>query len=309
MKVFNYLMAGVLGMGALAFVSCSSNDEPETTDGGGKTPATPTDTSLLVSSIMEGSNSMYLSKFVYDSENRMVSGTEAWMGAFNYSFSPLQLVINASTEESGKEVYTFKDIRTNEKGYITYAKVENSYEEDGQEYYAEGTMELTYDGDYLTKAILNSNDNGEEYTSEQTLTWNNGNLVKLVATDESVGEYSETDTYTYTYGEGAPKNSGIYLQDVTYLMFNCLFYAGYMGKPCANIPTEISRKYDSESSPYTYAVEVAYDDKNRIVEYKENDALCCVYAYDGKTAVWPSMSTSVQKSVKASTGKLFRHRR
>lgn len=260
MKFLNYLMVCALGLSTLCFTACENDNEPRENDGS-TTPATPTDKSLLVSSYARGTHKNHLSTFVYDSQCQLINGL--WDGdmftiqesMFNITFDDENVIFNTES---------------NANGYVTLISYDEGYNLDSK-------LELIYDGDYITKII----NEGEDYRSDIFYTWENGNITKIKYLFDNKEEF----IYTFTYDTNTQKNSYIYMPYMIYDL-DFLYYGGYVGKPTANIPTSVTVTENGETE--TYNITVKYDDKNRIVEYRENGALKCVYAYDGKTAEWPA---------------------
>lgn len=264
MKTFNQFMAFAFSFSVICFASCES-DEPSTPGGDGGGTTLPADTSKRVSSFTAGNGADMLSTFDFDSQSRMVSGKH-WGDPFTVSFSPFEIVLKSANNES--DVSVFKDIKSNEQGYITFMKVGDVV--------GEYTIEFSYDNDgYMSSCLMKE---GENVFSSSSFEWENGNLVKADYQDEL------TDEFTYT--ADAPENSGVYLHDLCKIVeLDFLFYGGYLGKATANIPTSVTTTRNG-SKVRTKNISVTSDEKGRVIEYKEDGNLKYVYAYDGKEAVW-----------------------
>lgn len=292
MKAFNYFLpACILAMCASLFAACGSDDDNE------NEPPPDLGTTGFITSIADPNVTSY---FEYD-KGVMTKGNDGYYGDFTIQRNPLLI---ASRYEDNYELTTldFKEIRTNDKGYITSALIitkETSYS-DNDHYETTGRITAEYDKDgYLTKLEQKATDGG----GSLTCTWVKGNLVKLQHTWEWKTKDGKIDDagseiYTLTYPEDAPVNSGIYVmgESIVEAGFpDFLWYAGLLGKPTKNLPTIIKGEYrywsDYSSSPETRTetdnYHVTYDNKGRVnVLYKENRPYLAV-AYDGATAVLP----------------------
>lgn len=289
MKAFDhFLPACIIAMCASLFAACGSDDDNEN-------EPTPPDSGTIgfITSIADPDVTSY---FEYD-KGVMTKGSDGYYGDFTIQRNPLLI---ASRYEDSYELATleFKEIRTNEKGYITSALIttkETSYG-DNSHYETTGRITAEYDKDgYLTKLEQKATDGG----GSLTCTWVNGNLVKLQHTWEWKTENGKIDDagseiYTLTYPQDAPVNSGIYVMGESIIEAgfpDFLWYAGLLGKPTKNLPTIIKGEYQYYGSSGTRTetdnYHVAYDNKGRInVLYKENRPYLTI-AYDGTTAILP----------------------
>lgn len=282
--LFNFLTAGVLCVAILGLGSCSEANGPEIPQRGG-TPEIPAETFFLVSSVRHGAYDNALSTFTYNEDGIMTTGVAFDFGTFNFTFSPLVLEIDGNDGDMRDE-YTYDQVSMNEKGYITYARTKNIYTDDGVERIVKGDLQATYEGDYLTRLVCCETENDHQYVYDTCLEWKEGKLMRVVHKSMEGEEDANITTYEYTYDD-AKENSGIYLDVMMNDNPECLFYAGYMGNTTSVIPAsvEITYQFGGVSS---VPIDVVYDEKGRIVEYKEHGNTSCVYAYDGKIAVWPS---------------------
>lgn len=264
MKTLNRFMTFAFSLSVVCFTSCESG-EPSTPGGSGGGTILPTDTLKRVSSFTAGNGADMLSTFVFDSQSRMVGGKH-WGDPFTVSFSPFEIVLESADDVN--DVSVFKDIKTNEQGYITFMNV---YDIAG-----EYTIDFSYDNDgYLRSYLMKE---GENVLSSSLFEWENGNLVKADLEGEFIDEFA--------YTADAPKNSGVYLHDFCKIVeLDFLFYGGYLGKATANIPTSVTTTRNGGKAR-TKNISVALDEKGRVIEYKEDGNLKYVYAYDGKEAVW-----------------------
>lgn len=267
----------------LGFYSCKS-DEPYDQDGGKQ----PVDSSMLVSSIVEGTSKYDFSKFEYDENNRLVKGVYEG-NPFSISFSPLQITLGLNTkgEKEGEQNIKYKDIQVNENGYITKMTAViwyNTYE--GETRVFEKFIDINYQDGYMKRFMFQAHDY-TDFSEEYIFVWEDGNLVKVtcISKEQISNESDEYDERIYNdvfdYGDGAPVNSGIYIPDMCVDDLDFLYYAGYLGKSTSKIPTKIT------NGEYHDDITVAFDSKGRITEYKTGNYLEQVYAYDGKDAVWP----------------------
>lgn len=273
MKMIYYFYCFILIVSISGFVSCNKDETfPEEKEG--ITPALPEDPSRLVTSISDGFGDSGISKFVYDSYNRLICGKEQGY-SFDLAFSPL--CINMDSKSDADMIYKFKEVTTNEVGYISYMKINiiDNSEEYGMD--IDGIIDITYDGDYIKEVAVNYDNIATDY---YYFSWNEGNLQRI----DLKANWSDLSSVVYTYEEDSPINSGIYLPDMNFA-FDFLSYGGYLGKTTAKIPVKCTKTI--LFAPSVYDISVVYDDKNRIVEYKEGSQTRLIFAYDGKTAVWP----------------------
>lgn len=292
MKTFDYFLPTcILAMCVSLFVACSSDDDNE------NDPTPPGSGTIgFITSIADPDATSY---FEYDN-GVMTGGIDGYWGDFTIQRNPL--LITSRYEDMYELVsLDFKEIKTNEKGFITSALIttkETGYEDD---YHHESTGRITAEYDkngYLTKFEQKTNDGG----GILTCTWVKGNLVKLQHTWEWKTKDGKIDDagseiFTLTYPGDAPVNSGIYVMGEAILEAgfpDFLWYAGLLGKPTKNLPTMIkqeSRYWSDYNSPETGEdtdyYHVSYDKKGRVsVLYRENRPYLTV-AYDGGTAVLP----------------------
>lgn len=288
-----FLPACILAMCVSLFVACNSDDDNK------NAPTPPgSSTTGFITSIADPDVTTH---FEYDN-GVMTGGHDDDYGDFTIQRNPF--LITSRYEDGEKFLYfNFKDIQTNKKGFITSAPFTfREKDRDGDRYYESartGQVTAEYDKDgYLTKLV--SKDNRTEDT--MICTWIKGNLVKLQETWEEKTEEGKVDdagseTFTLTYSEDAPINSGIYIMGGSILeagLPTFLWYTGLWGKPTRNIPTIIKREYrgwndygtpiTSTSTEYYGA---SYDNKGRINMLYWNDRPYMAVAYDGATAVAP----------------------
>lgn len=229
----------------------------------------------------------------------MTGGHDDDYGDFTIQRNPL--LINSRYEDKDKFAYLdFKEIQTNEKGFITYARFtfrENESDESpSYESNRTGLVTTEYDKDgYLTK-LVSKDDHIEEI---MICTWIKGNLVKVQETLEAktqAGRVEDTSSqFILTYPEDAPINSGIYVMGGAMLEVGLptfLWYTGLWGKPTKNIPTMVKCEYWSDygsggTSTRTERYGASYDSKGRINMLYWNDRPYMAVAYDGVTAVAP----------------------
>lgn len=251
------------------------------------------------------------------SDGRLIGGYDTEYEAdVTISYFPLE--INLLSESDGG--YTFKmhysNVRTNDTGNITYAEIQVEESEDGWKDTNTGKVSIEYDGEgHMTCYSWDcSYSYGERQTISYTLTWMDGNMVRVsekeVDMDEDGGEEYYSCVTTYTYGEDAPVNSGIFLFD-NELDSEILFYAGLYGKTTKNIPTSVVEEVQSSSSSsftnsYTYSVDK--DEQGRIVALYKNGAEQERYGYDVQGAQ-VNVNPMAKKALRETGLKLSRLRR
>lgn len=291
MKTFNYFLPACIFAMCVSWSACSSYDNKQD-----EPPVPNTGTTNLITSLADPD---VTSHFIYEN-GVMTQGYDGYYGDFVIGRKPF--LITSNFESKYESVYMeLKDIQTNDKGYITSARItmkEGDY--NSVDYNSTGRLTVEYDPNgYITKMEQEATDGG----GSLACTWANGNLVKVVhhwewRTNEGKIDDAGNQVYYLSYPEDAPLNSGVYVLGESGIIEtevpDFLWIAGLFGKTTKNIPTLIKSDctylgdYDShDTQTYTEKFRASYDSKGRIkLLYKDNRPYIAV-AYDGTTAVLP----------------------
>ena len=263
-KRFDLRVLSVLGAAVLSFAACGDDEEtfsqpPSLPELGVSRPVTAIRTNT---SVHGGSEAL----FQYDEEGRMTGGTD-FRGDFKISFQPLGFEIVGSYYTD-----TWKNIRTNSRGNIVSATVEerDDYDEETYSY----PLSASYDADgRLTRLTVSGREEGVAYTYGWTLEYKDGNLVRMVEEDAEPG-YKYTATCEYEYGTpGARPNSGVsfFTEEDIIFIEQFQWYGGYWGLPSAEMPlrcertiSEVEDGEETYSSSQTTTYAVTYDSDNRV---------------------------------------------
>lgn len=296
-KISSLLSIMILLAFSMTVISCSddenddSNDQIE--DGTGKKPNIGISQENFATSwgYPSDDNQSWeiLLKFQFN-ENGFITGAKEENDGEIYTWTVKSNPYNILVSENGD--YCYKNIETNDKGFITAVDL----------YYAAEDTELahklkiSYTADGYISTIKEDESTGGGI--QCTYTWENGNLIKFV---QQENKNSWVATSIFTYGNTAPTNSGIYMEDM--VPWDCfdefIGFGGFLGKPTKNIPVSCTETYiqvpggDQEIIHYTYAVK--YDNKNRITqlntieedEYEADETIVC-FGYDGNDPIFPS---------------------
>ena len=200
-------------------------------------------------------------EYSYDKSGRCVGVTIGSEGTLKIDWNKglIKTVQEESEYEDGiPQQYDFK---TNGKGFITEISGSGKYQGDGYSVKYNGKMEFSYDkSGYLTKINMNTTqsaigENGEKYNETErgiyTLTWEDGNLVKVANTFENTetgDSYKDTYDYTISYDRTARnvfKQWSIGVMDDIFDGNFLTFFApiGMMGIGTANFPTSVYEEY------------------------------------------------------------------
>lgn len=277
MKTLKSLLCA-LGLSALFLVSCGNENEPTNPGGGGIVPPVHTDSSKLVTSMVQkGYYEESIYDFTYDSDNRLIRvDYEDTYNTFSYSeiisYFPIKFIIDY--REYSIES---REINLNENGYISYCKFYDSDDGKDVEYMCE------YNGGYIVKSQIKR----KGYWNENIYTWENGNLIKMQNNFEDLNEGTAGSyLFNYSYSEKSSINSGVYFPNWYYEEYFMLV-GGFLGKTTAQVPVSVEVKNLKSGDIEKTTISVEYDNKGRIIKYFENETLKRVYAYEGNKAVWP----------------------
>ena len=209
----------------------------------------------------------YIETYTY-SNGRMTGGSYPYgsisMGTYSlgiYSISSNPLVL---TEQRDDRSSTFRNIRVNGNGFMTYAELFSDNDR--------GSFTWRYDaeGHLLSESGNMTYSDGGSSSWTCTNTWENGNLMNAEFRYEEDGEV-DSEVCTFTYGDGQWNNPGVYPAHwikATLLEMPILFYSGLMGRTTKNIPTSVTRiDFDGNETTYnTVAVNYNQDRSIQSIE-------------------------------------------
>ena len=191
-----------------------------------------------------------INTFTY-SDGRMTGGSTSWESRYSITSNPLVL-----TEQADDYSGTYRNIRMNSNGFMTYAELSASGSDsyDGN-WYERGSITWRYDaeGHLLSESGKITDSSDGPYSWICTYTWENGNLMNAEYRDEEDGEVYRY-VCTFSYGDGQWDNPGVYPAhwiNVSGMEMPVLFYSGLMGRTTKNIPTSVTeRDFDGDEESY-----------------------------------------------------------
>ena len=193
--------------------------------------------------------SSYMETYTY-SDGRMTVGSNSEGDNYSVISNPLVLKLQESDY-----LGTFRNIKVNGNGFMTYAEISGSSSFDVN-WYEKGSITWRYDAEghlVSESGNLTYSDDGP-YSWACTYTWENGNLVKTEYRTEDEG-YVYREVCTFTYVDGQWENTGVFPEhfiDTGELGMPILFYAGLMGRTTKNIPVSVTEKeYDGDEESYS----------------------------------------------------------
>lgn len=311
---------GLLSLGL--FTACS-DDEGEIAGGGyglvaSTTPlVTQAGIDFPVAEIRDGNTV----EFKFDYTSGKMTGCESNSEVYEFTFNPLTV-----TYTDDWDTETFRNIKVNSNGFITYCELHGkSLEEDDEDYTWDVSASYAYDADghlvFEECHGVYSDGSNETYTS--VYTWEDGNLIKAeeTSTYEEDGDVGEEKWITeFEYDAEKYPNPGIYYcmdeLDGSGLLYSFFFYAGMAGRPTKNIPVAHTM-VDEERYTYKYVItgcvynedgslrSVSRSRVNSDGSYNSNSTITRSYGY--KDYPLPALRTSDR--VAAKKGKLFRRLR
>lgn len=242
------------------------------------------------------------------------------VGGYDYGYQELDMTISYSPlsikgydaviDEDYSSVFEliYSNIQTNSMGFITSTDItvrETEKENGGESYVDEEishcTAQYNEDG-YLVKMEINAsyNEDGVPCRTNRVITreWSEGNLKSIhwynadYEGDSDIPVEEPDDILiVFTYNDDAPKNNGIYLDEMIYDS-DIVTYAGFWGKTtkCIPITSEIVLEEGGSNLKNYYTVDT--DDKGRIVALYLNGLEYMRYGY----ADQPLRTVSVKKN-------------
>ena len=252
-----------------SFSACSDDDEGS--GGGSAAQEMPkVEDAGIQFPVTQLSNGYDTESYSYSADGRMTGGSTSYGIRYTITYEPLTL-----TEQDGDYTGTFRNIKTNSNGFMTYAEV--SYSD--SEYSDSGSITWKYDANgHLTSEsgnITNSSDGPYSWTC--TYTWENGNLMNAEYREEWEGE-TYREAYTFAYNGNQWENPGIYPEgmiEVNGTMMPILFYSGLLGRTTQNIPTRVTETdYEGDRETYSNtdnAVDVDYNPDGSVKSIEMQD--------------------------------------
>ncbi len=256
---------------------------------------------LLLTGIEDGS---YYGKqtFTYDEQGRPKTLLEEDDYGYTFSYNPFKI---SFYEDDDEETITGT---LNSRGYLSSMTSEwnDEWEEDEESYseYGKETAYLDYDSEgHLVKVTFEweetEYEDGKKYTDKgtdvMTLTWKDGNLVKIEDKEEWDDGYWE-NIVEITYGD--QKNQyNQYTCGIANELTGAMSLVGMTGKGTAYLPTTIKETevevYDDEEDPYEYTSNENYTytlnsngtiaTETRVYEYGSRYTYTYNYATVGST--------------------------
>lgn len=239
MKAMNFKLAFMMALAvcATAFVSCSSDDDKDNSNGGGMT------SKRIVKETWSDGDEIETVAYEYDSKGRVVKVIETNIDGRSESSATTTYTYGESTiiskSQSGEtHTYTLSDGRI--------IKEVESYSRNSETY--------TYTYAYDNNGYLIS----QKYHGRETeFIWTDGNMTKMI---EKEGD-GWTRTSTYSYSSIAwPQNWMQYWDGTS--MDKYLEPLGAWGKMPKNLPTKYIRVQDDGYSIYTEEVTLDYTIEN-----------------------------------------------
>lgn len=259
----------LVGAMTLALIACGGDDDPIIFK-----PTLPSAGGDALTSVTHLGSVMacYDWKLTYNG-GRLVAGvgtlrdsSSTTDGTFSYTSSITYGTRDVAVTNSSGEV---TDIALNTAGYIARMSVNsNSYE-------------FTYDSDghvtaWKKTVVETSFGQAVQYYSSALLTYDDGNLVRIVYTETG----NPADTLEFTPSSLVntngllPETVG---KELGFLSFEHLYYAGLLGRPSENLVESLSFKSGSNATE-NYIIDFEYSMKNG------NTVLCNYHTPDGGVA-------------------------
>ncbi len=297
-KTFKYYLVSlcICLMGAMAFVSCSSDDD----EGGGS--------ASKGAGVIEGKANVRVTKvgnynFYYDSKGRIDHIDYRNKDAFHFKYNPNKVVLYEE-DDFEEEV----SVSYNSNGYVSKFEASTSGKDGKDTWSTSGSASYSYDGEgHLTKISSQwketGTDDGEKYSATGKVniafSWKNDLLVSIVE-DESETDDGETETSksvrTYTYDTDKQENYfNEYLQYTPSFskelegmgdgeVEEALAYIGLMGKGPQYLPASSKNEWEeyydgrthegSSSNTYKYGF-----NSNGTIAYATIDGTRYNYSY------------------------------
>lgn len=249
---------------SIGFVSCSSDDDDD--NGGGSASSANSEITTNDGEKVRLSQVGYL-RFYYDEKGRPES--------ISHSGDFISIDYAKGTIEDDSEEVTYK-FCLNGSGFIS--SISGSYDEEGGDYKEKGSgsASYSYDGNgrltkYSDKGSYSGMEDGEKYsgsyTSTTTLSYDNGKLMKVVAsyTEIEDGEkWSGKAICTMEYDDGVMNTLGQHTFGNYYALMEAeiagaeLYLVGLLGRPSSCLPSKISIQFIYDDDDYTNSKNVSY---------------------------------------------------
>lgn len=241
MKTLKFLSVAAVALAiAPVFNSCKSDDAPDEPNG--------SEAAVIDGTHVTSINNCHIG---YDQHNRPVSFTDG------HDEDAISIDYNANKIyfEDGE-----LDVKFNKNGFITEmsSSWDLKYEEDGESYHSKGSGKITcsYDKNNCLTSMKETSSETEKYSESKetykytrdaktTLTWNNGNLVKIYS-EEKENENGEKDEEHYTTDVEYSNDVNPYKQFPLSLLdafedgFDVFFAVGLFGNGPAYLPRSMS---------------------------------------------------------------------
>jgi hypothetical protein len=197
----------------------------------------------LVRSISYANGRMIM-EMKYDSKARLTMWNPYSDGETNVTYNG-DGSIKSIVSDGGS--WTCSRIKTDASGHIL------SMHGEDEDYYDDITF--TYDAEgHMTQYYVKGVDDGESFTAHYTLTWQSGNLTKVVCKDDE----GDVKTYSFTYGnEDNVTGQYYYLSD--HATLGCPFGTNLFGRSTSQLATSVT--VDDNT---TYKFEYVKNESGRI---------------------------------------------
>lgn len=311
------------GLLSLGLLTACSDDEGEVAGGGYGLMASTTPSvahagiDFPVTEIRNGNTV----EFKFDYTSGKMTGCESYNEVYEFAFNPL-----AVTYSDDYDTETFRNIKVNSDGFITYCELHgNSLDEEDEGYSWDYSASYAYDkdGHLVFEKCHGTDSDGESDTYTSVYTWEGGNLIKAEETSiyDYDGEVEEEKWITeFEYDAEKYPNPGIYYcMDVVQgsgLLYSFFFYAGMAGRTTKNIPVTYSQIDEMQYVRKFVTTGCTYNEDgslrsvlSRSVNNDGSYGYSTSFSYGYKDYPLPELRSSVQMAAGTKKGKLFRRLR
>lgn len=320
-QIFLTLLCSLLTAG---FAACS--DDPDGGNGGGNGGGNPSggggeglEVAFRVTSISGSENTV----FNY-TDSLLSSGTfdNNW-GTFTITRNPLVLTTRHQYTDSEYGEETVNNIQLNANGFITSANYAMTDHYNDGNVSGSGTIRISYtpDGRHIAKKEVSISGTDPDYgnwTDTYTLsyTWNaDGNLTEILLNENYVDieeNSTFTEQYTYTYdADTLHPNTGIFLDEMKYMTYDYMWYAGLLGNTTSEIPTSVSMKETENGTSvyeYTRTISATYNPDGSVASLNYDGQPTLIFGYGNSAAVQPSATAPVRSLAPATLHKRLHER-
>ncbi|MEI3422570.1 MAG: hypothetical protein V8R91_16820 [Butyricimonas faecihominis] len=242
-KMFMYLGVIILGLG---FIACSNDDNDE--DNNEKIYRVSKITARFHIDVEDGDESCV---YNYDNQGKIIKCICNGDYVITYTYKGDQIIVS-EPEEEDENVLENEILQLNEEGYVS------------QSYYEVENVTRMYTYDELGQILKIEYTDGDIYN----FTWNEGNIVKVVAKTSPYDII--TNTYTYSSVENkADFDFASYLSE--YKLCGELYNGLYFGKPNKNLVLTCQEEEGNDTCNYRY--EYTFNENGcveKILQYEDD---------------------------------------